>query len=65
MRGYSIPSRCSLAVLRISQIWLTAVGDSVTDLPPFSRVTSGWLTSGYSQLASARTQDRRETRRAT
>ena len=41
--------------LRI-QIWiLTAVGDSVTDLPPFSRVTSGWLTSGYSQFASART----------
>lgn len=41
--------------LRI-QIWiLTAVGGSDTDLPPFSRVTSGWLTSGYSQLASART----------
>ena len=24
-------------------------------MPPFSRVTSGWLTTGYSQFASART----------
>jgi len=50
------PSDAVSRSLRI-QIWiLTAVGDSVTDLPPFSRVTSGWLTSGYSQFASARTQ---------
>ena len=49
------PSDAVSRSLRI-QIWiLTAVGDSVTDLPPFSRVTSGWLTSGYSQFASART----------
>ena len=49
------PSDAVSRSLRI-QIWiLTAVGDSVTDLPPFSRVTSGWLTSGYSRFASART----------